>query len=153
MSDDETKIVPFRDPLHAKPTERFFEVKERASYRECDHKRRGFLLDKDNRTATCRCGKVVDTFDALLAYAALEDSILWGDIRRKEAERKAQEDKEKKQFVMPMVGYERKGNGALVSLKCGHKAPWYKKRIPREMQCEVCWRRSNMTAVETPKSY
>lgn len=146
---DETNVLEFRDPLAAKPSDRFFEI-ARPSYRDCDHKRRGFTLNETERSATCRCGVRVDPFDALVAYANLEDSVLWADYRRKEAEVKAQEDKEKRQFVMPMVGYARIGEGRYcVNLKCGHKVNWFKKRIPREMRCEVCWRRSKLSPVAT----
>lgn len=129
--------------------EPFFTLK-RASYRECDHKNLGVELDMDTRKVYCKCGTEIDAFDGLLIYAHAERRQRWAAERIEEAARKEAERQAKRQHVKRVTQWAQRPKfrgrhgGWDVLLECGHSSTWDKKRQPREMTCEKCYRAAEL---------
>jgi hypothetical protein len=122
----------------------------------CDHRQRGFTLDVATRTAICKCGVTVDTFDALLFYAHAQQRLIHHAETIKEHARKEAEEKAKRPFVQEVSGFEaqfantkrtdRHGRllGWSVTLACGHRTYWqaagrFRRHPPRRITCTGCY--------------
>lgn len=128
----------------------FFETR-RTEYPNCNHRNRGVTLDVDTRKVFCKCGEQIDAFDALLIYAHAERRLqntrhVIEEQNRKEAEKKA-----KKPFARRVTGFvtrfhRGKPIGYDVRLECGHKTYWDRRRQPRQITCNECFRADQLKA-------
>ena len=140
--------------LRPELNEPFFEVVNEWSggMTRCRHREHGFRLDTIDRRAICKgCGKDVDAFDALVAYAKSETRLLSTrqrieDAEKRERDRKARE-KARRPFgravnsvravkdltlkTEPVIGYT-------LTLECGHSAECGPNRKPRMVTCRQC---------------
>ena len=128
----------------------FFEQR-RVEYPNCNHRDRGVYLDVDTRKVFCKCGEQIDAFDALLIYAHAERRLQNTRDVIKEHERKEAEKKAKKPFARRVTGYvtkfkRKKVIGYDVSLECGHKTFWMRRRCPLQITCDKCFRAEQLKA-------
>lgn len=133
----------------------FFAVKRTPIYPDCDHRNRGVTLDVATRTAICKCGVTIDTFDALLIYAHAERRLQSTRAALDEHARKEAEQKAKRPFAKKVNGFQAiQQHGRLVgytlTLDCDHTMRWYHKRPPRTATCETCYRRSRIQPAPSP---
>lgn len=156
------KVVPV-ESIEAANRERqnkpFFEVLEVPWNAECSHQRRGVTLDPKTRTVYCKCGAVLDPFDALMIYAKAERRLVStrDDIEhhKQEEARKVREAEERKPFLRQVNGFcavynpkPPQGDGAIVAYNvtlhpCGHTVRWPTRgrRNPgRNLTCDICRR-------------
>lgn len=130
----------------------FFTIQQRPPYPACDHRNRGVTLDVATRRVFCLCGEQIDAFDALLIYAHAQRRLVAHAEAIKEHERKEAEKKAKRPFVKKVVGFAARHSsrgrvlGFDVSLDCGHSVYWDRRKQPRQMTCEQCFRNARLEA-------
>lgn len=123
-----------------------FFTTRRTEYPNCNHRDRGVTLDVDTRKVFCKCGEQIDAFDALLLYAHAEQRLQSTRYVIEEHRRKEEEKKAKKPFLRRVTGFSARYNrrnrviGYDVSLECGHRVIWDRRRPPRNVTCDKCFR-------------
>jgi hypothetical protein len=65
-------IEAIKARLKPELNEPFFDVATSSAPHGCNHLNAGMRLEVPTRTVVCKCGTVVDAFDALLFYARVE---------------------------------------------------------------------------------
>lgn len=133
----------------------FFEIaQESYSPDKCNHRNRGVTLDTATRTAICKCGVVIDLFDALLIYAHAQRRLVFTRERIEEYNRKKQEEAERRaaKCIRPVVGYVSGfgGNserfGFTLKLECDHEMYWHRSKPPRRATCATCLKNAKTQA-------
>lgn len=128
----------------------FFKVVH-PQYPACTHRDRGVTLDVGTRRAICKCGEVIDNFDALMIYAHAQRRLVETRQVIEEHNRKEAEKKAKRPFVRDVGAFQQRMSqgrrprflGYEIKLHpCGHSAYWDKRHPPRRMTCEQCYKDS-----------
>lgn len=134
----------------------FFAI-ARTDYSKCDHRDRGVTLDTATRKTYCLCGELIDNFDALLIYAHAQQRLVNQANTIKAHYQKEADKKAAKPFVVEVSGVAaryltRKGKptgriiGYELSLRCGHRQYWDRRRPPRRVTCAMCVRNAKLKA-------
>lgn len=134
----------------------FFSFAQR-DYAKCDHRNRGVELDISTRQATCLCGVVIDSFDALLIYAHAQQRMQYQADAIKEHKRKQAEKDDLKPFHKHVTGWSRldatgRHFGFTLTMECGHRIKWLRKRAPRTATCRECFGASRATLAEVSRT-
>lgn len=162
MTTERTKVTAF-DKSKRKPAGQsvdldapfFNERKEPPrDYSKCDHTQLGFEYSVKHRKVYCRCGELVDPFDAVVALAHAERRLQSTREAIDEHNRKQAEEKAKKPFVKAVAGFEHSYDrrGAAMSrtyrLECGHSVTQHRgrgfKRYWKKATCVECYRASEL---------